>query len=352
LDEIHPKLASLNTQPEASGFLKGLLDGAYVSSLLFVGPEGAGKRTYATAFVKSLFCRNGVSCPGCADCRQVDAKTHPDLLWVQKGFFWPVEEEKKSNVIPVDVVSGINEKLSLAPMNAPLKIVVVPDAHLMNESAQDKFLKTLEEPPRRGLILLLTDQPASLRSTIQSRCRIVRFKPLSIEAAENVLRGRGMDSASSKAAALISGGNLKRAFLYADADWRAFLDKAPVDFSKALEGDDESWMRVVDEYEKLDPGFWDDEDLTAAQRKKKVAEEFLRAALVSWDTRVRENRSGKALPTVDPTLVRASIRRHLDWLSGNLSVRMVLDHLFMEVRDIVRTGRNEPLSWMDSALRP
>jgi hypothetical protein len=236
-------------------------------------------------------------------------------------------------------------------MNAPLKVVVIPDAHLMNEDSQDKFLKTLEEPPRKGLIILVTDQPGSMLSTIQSRCRFVRFKPLSLESAEGVLRGRGMDFVSAKAAALISGGNLKRALLYSDPAWRAFIDKAPVDFARALEGDDDSWMRVVDEYDKLDPGFWDEEEVTAAQRKRRVAEEFLRASLASWDTRVRESGSGKGGSGSDPTLVRSSIRRHLDWLSGNLSARMVLDHLFLEVREIIRTGKSEPLSWMDSALR-
>jgi hypothetical protein len=160
-----------------------------------------------------------------------------------------------------------------------------------------------------------------------------------------------MDFVSAKAAALISGGNLKRALLYSDPAWRAFIDKAPVDFARALEGDDDSWMRVVDEYDKLDPGFWDEEEVTAAQRKRRVAEEFLRASLASWDTRVRESGSGKGGSGSDPTLVRSSIRRHLDWLSGNLSARMVLDHLFLEVREIIRTGKSEPLSWMDSALR-
>jgi DNA polymerase III delta' subunit len=347
LDPIQPKLETLTTQPEVSGFLSGLLAGAHVSSLLFSGPEGSGKKTHALAFVKSLFCRNGASCPGCSDCRQVDSKAHPDLLWVQKGFFWPEEEEdRKSNDITGGVISAVTEKLSLAPLNAPWKVVVVPDAHRMNVNAQDKFLKTLEEPPRRGIILLVTDQPAALLPTIQSRCRMVRFHPLSVEVTEKILRSRAVDAPTAKLASAVSGGNLKRAFAYTDPAWRAFLDKAPKDFDQALQGGDVSWLKVVDEYDQLDPGFWEDEDLSAAQRKSRVAEEFLRASLAAWGGTTRDS-----LPSLDAVLIRSSIRRHLDWLSGNLSARMVLDHLFLETREIAKTGRYEPATWMDTTLR-
>ena len=349
----HPKLVELNTQPEASAFLTGMLGGAHVSSLLFAGPEGTGKRTHVRAFLKSLFCRAGAACPGCSDCRQVDTQTHPDLLWVQKGYFWPEEEEKrKSDDITGGVISAVTEKLSLAPLNAPYKVAVVPDAHKMNVNAQDKFLKTLEEPPRRAIIILMTDQPGALLPTIQSRCRLVRFKPLSLEAAEKVLRGKGLDTASAKAAALFSTGNLTRALLYADPEWRSFLDKAPSDFDRALAGDDESWMRVVDEYDSLDPGFWEDDDLTAGQRKNRVAEAFLRASLASWDVKTREMGPVPDPGRPDPVMVRAVLRRHLDWLATNLSARMVMDHLFLELREALRTGRDEPTPWMDSALRP
>jgi hypothetical protein len=169
--------------------------------------------------------------------------------------------------------------------------------------------------------------------------------------AEVVLRGRGLDSVSAKAAAAISRGNLTRALLYADPSWRAFLEKAPIDFDRALEGDEDSWMRVVDEYDKLDPGFWEDDDLTAGQRKNRVAEEFLRSTLAAWDVKTREQGTGAEPGRPDPVLVRASLQRHLDWLSSNLSARMVLDHLFLEVREIARTGRSEQVPWMDSAFQ-
>lgn len=348
MKSFQPRLEQLTTQPSASDFLLKVAGGAAVTSLLFTGPAGTGKKTHALAFVKTLFCRNGPTCPGCADCRQVEAKTHPDLLWVQKDAFWSQEDDdKKAKDLTVGVVGALTEKLALAPLTAAWKVAVVPDAHRMNTTAQDKFLKTLEEPPRRAIIILLTDQAASLRPTILSRCRPVRFQPLPTSTVEAVLRARGIDAPTARAAAHSAGGDLTRAFAYADPAWRAFLDKAPTDFASGLRGGDMEWMKVTDEYDQLDPGFWEDEELTASQRKSRVASEFLRAVLSALDPLTG---AGGVFPG-DPVLLREAVRRHLDLLSGNLSSRMVLDHLFLEAREIIRVGRYEPQTWMDTLLR-
>jgi len=350
----NPFLTELKTQPEAAGFLAGFLKGMRVPSLLFNGAEGSGKKTHALGLARSIFCKNGPGCAGCSDCRQVESKTHPDLLWVQKGFFWPEEEEKrKSEEVTGGVISAVVEKLNLAPLNAPLKIAIVPNAHKMNVSAQDKFLKTLEEPPSRVLIILVTDQPGLLLTTIQSRCRIVRFHPLAPAVAEGILRSGGIEASTAKWASRASGGNLTRAFRYADKEWREFLEKAGKDFDRGLTGGDEAWLRLVDEYEKLDPGFWDDEDLTASQRKSRVAEEALRAGLALWDLRCRgEEAMPEGIGGADPSWIRESLRRHLDLLPTHLNSRMVLDHFFLEARETLKTGPKPHVSWVESALRP
>jgi hypothetical protein len=85
---------------------------------------------------------------------------------------------------------------------------VIEQAELMTAQAQNAMLKTLEEPASRTLIILLTDQPGVLLSTIRSRCQLVRFAALPVEMVESELIRRGTDKKSASAAAKLSGGSI------------------------------------------------------------------------------------------------------------------------------------------------
>ncbi|HVY54595.1 MAG TPA: DNA polymerase III subunit delta' C-terminal domain-containing protein, partial [Thermodesulfobacteriota bacterium] len=129
--------------------------------------------------------------------------------------------------IKVDQVRDeIEEKLYLKPFEGRFKIVIVDEAERMNHSAQNAFLKTLEEPPRDSVIILLSSRPGTLLPTLRSRCQTVVFNPMPDELVAGVIRERGgMSSEEALLYSKISGGSIGKALGF-DRDlmeWRKEL---------------------------------------------------------------------------------------------------------------------------------
>ncbi|HMO49737.1 MAG TPA: DNA polymerase III subunit [Kiritimatiellia bacterium] len=104
-------------------------------------------------------------CGQCRGCRLVQNRTHPDMAWV--------EPEMKSRVISIDQMRELNHVLRQTSFEGGWKVAVIQDAHRLNENSANAFLKTLEEPPSRCLLLLVTDSPQTLLPTIRSRCQLL-----------------------------------------------------------------------------------------------------------------------------------------------------------------------------------
>ncbi|MBF0152271.1 MAG: DNA polymerase III subunit delta' [Magnetococcales bacterium] len=168
---------------EAIVRLQGYLAAGHVPhALLFSGPTGIGKATVIQAFVAALFCQQYAgkvspvvrsACGACTPCRKIAGEHHPDLVRVA------LLPEKTR--IAVEQIRDVCAFLALTPLEAELKVAIVDDAALMNETAANALLKTLEEPPASSLLILNTSRPGSLLPTIRSRCQAVRFFPLQPE---------------------------------------------------------------------------------------------------------------------------------------------------------------------------
>ena len=78
---------------------------------------------------------------------------------------------------------------SLKPAEAPWKVFIVDEAETMTGAAPQAFLKTLEEPPARTVIILVLSQVRALPATVLSRCQIVRFRPRAAEGTVALLPG-------------------------------------------------------------------------------------------------------------------------------------------------------------------
>lgn len=77
--------------------------------------------------------------------------------------------------IKIDQIRNLQQKLSLKPYSSPFKVALVQEAEKLTLPAQHSFLKTLEEPPKRSIIILVTTNENLLLPTIISRCQIIKI---------------------------------------------------------------------------------------------------------------------------------------------------------------------------------
>jgi hypothetical protein len=134
---------------------------------LIVGaPRGEGK-AFAEALLSLLFCEaQQKPCGNCSGCRRVAEHEHPDVAWL--------EPESKGRMIKVDEqIRPLIQQLSQTSFSGGWKAGVILHADRMSDGAANAFLKTLEEPAPRSLLLLLTDVPQAILPTILSRCQRV-----------------------------------------------------------------------------------------------------------------------------------------------------------------------------------
>ena len=121
--------------------------------IYFPAQEKLGKRKLALEWIKLFFGGN------------VKLEKNPDLILI----------EPEENEIKISQIRDLNWKLSLKPFAASLKVAIIDKSHLMNQEAQNCFLKTLEEPKENTYLILITEYPDSLLSTILSRSKILNF---------------------------------------------------------------------------------------------------------------------------------------------------------------------------------
>lgn len=192
-----------------AGLWRSAADGRLPHALLFGGPSGTGKFLAARWFATGLLCERGPGppCLACGPCKRVRADGHPDLFVVDAAavgqdrltvaFVTPREKRSSTDY------DGpcIADFLSLQAMEGGWRVVVVRELERMNEQAQNAFLKTLEEPGRRTLLLLECSRTSALLPTLRSRVVPVAFGPLSRADARAVLEESGLDAESAAALA-------------------------------------------------------------------------------------------------------------------------------------------------------
>ncbi|MCI8484112.1 MAG: DNA polymerase III subunit delta' [Lachnospiraceae bacterium] len=137
---------------------------------IFHGPDQSGKMMLAKSFALALQCENHLTegCMTCHSCRQVLSDNHPDIIYLQ--------HEKPNTISVDDIRKQINQDIAIKPYSSPYKIYIIDEAEKMNQQAQNALLKTIEEPPSYGIILLLTNNADAFLPTILSRCITLNLK--------------------------------------------------------------------------------------------------------------------------------------------------------------------------------
>ena len=180
---------------EVNSYLNSiLLNKSFANGYIFYGAEGVGKKQTALRFIKEIFKQTS---PSDNVEERITNNNHPDFLIIEPDYLTAnkssesVDNEKTtksgSEIIKIAQIRNIKTFLGQKSINSEKKIVLIIDAHLLNEAASNCLLKTLEEPSN-GIFILLTSKLNLLLDTIISRCQIVRFRSFSSKQIKFILK--------------------------------------------------------------------------------------------------------------------------------------------------------------------
>lgn len=169
-------------------FLDALERGRLHHAWLLTGPQGVGKATFAYRAARRLLGAPADPAygllgadPEALDSRLVSGRAHPDLAVLERG---------EGRTISVDEARTLPEFFAKAPSRGRFRVAIVDAVDDMNVNAANALLKTLEEPPERGVLFLVSHSPGRLLATIRSRCRRLVFRPWADEAVTDFLSAR------------------------------------------------------------------------------------------------------------------------------------------------------------------
>ena len=166
---------------------------AFSNGYIFYGPEGIGKKQTSIVFIKEIFKK--YSSNSNIEKKIID-NNHPDFLLIEPTYLLKGNlinrseaEPSKNNkgTIRIEQIRNLKTFLGQKSIESGQKIVLIDDAHLLNEAASNCLLKTLEEPAN-GIFILLTSRLNLLLDTIISRCQLIRFKSFSYKQLEVFIR--------------------------------------------------------------------------------------------------------------------------------------------------------------------
>ncbi len=213
---------------------------------LFIGPSGVGKALFARELAKALLCLNRQeaqlsACDECASCRQIEAGSHRDFIHARRP--------EESLEFPIALMREVCQRFTMKSSLGRGNFAIIEDADDLNEESANCFLKTLEEPPPRSMIVLISTSADRQLSTIVSRCQTVRFSPLSDELVRDILGEQGHDAEMIERLIPLAEGSPGQALALADPElwefrqrWIQQLLSKPVQSAQAAK----EWTQFVE----------------------------------------------------------------------------------------------------------
>ncbi len=247
-------------QTSVINILNRLLDSSSIPhAFLFTGLPGVGKEFTAIRFAQTLNSNNETTADSERISNLISNFTEPyvkyilplprgknetdtsgpfeklsaeenETYWEELGKkiknpYYKIQMQRASN-IKISSIRDINKFLSMNYSDIKYRIILISDAHLMNEEAQNALLKNLEEPPEGIIFILCTPYPDLLRETIRSRCWKVPFQPLMVEDITKILTEYfAVDNKLAKEVSAFSGGSVTSALKLIDQDFELLRDR-------------------------------------------------------------------------------------------------------------------------------
>ncbi|MBR6736963.1 MAG: hypothetical protein IKL82_01190 [Clostridia bacterium] len=167
---------------------------------LIVCEDELNLENYLKAFAKRLLCSESEPCGVCRNCTLIESKTHTDVVFYPTG--------KKILVADVD---DLVKKSAYKPLECDKKVFILNGVSNMLPQAQNKLLKTLEEPPKNTYLLLGATSTYTVLSTVLSRCKRLDIPSFKEEDIVKALEGECLDRQKLLSAVRLSGGKLGEA---------------------------------------------------------------------------------------------------------------------------------------------
>jgi DNA polymerase-3 subunit delta' len=257
-EPVHPRDAHhlAGAEEAERAWLEALERGRMHHAWLLVGPEGVGKATFAYRAARRLLGARADPALGLLGSdpehpvsRQVAARSHPDLLVLELAD----EEGRARKTIPVDEARRLPEFFAMSPASSPWRVAIIDAADDMNANAANAVLKTLEEPPPRGVLFLVCHAPGKLLPTIRSRCRRLLFRPwLDAEVAEFLAERSDVEGEAASRLAVMARGSPGRALALAKAG-ALELDHAALELLRGLpQVDETALLALAGEFRRAD----------------------------------------------------------------------------------------------------
>lgn len=357
-------LRDLIGQARAIGFLRrALITGRIAHAYLFTGPAGVGKRAAAVALAQALNCAQGArrgppiqpspapggypggregkgceeratalddGCGTCRVCRNIANRLHPDVQVI----------DPDGATVKIEQIRALEADAALVPYEAQWKVFIIDRAERMTEQAANALLKTLEEPARGTVFILLTSTVSALLPTIVSRCQIVTFFPLPNRQIETLLLEKGMEPSRTRLIASLSRGSIERALSPEVASLPAARDLLLEGLGRGLQDGLAALVELAEKLtkdrEKLQQHL---EVLSAWWRDLMVAKVSGRKDWLVNDDRGEEIvRSAEDMP-LDAILggLRA-IHAVMENLTRNANPRLSMEDLLLRLREVIPSG--------------
>jgi len=188
LDEYDPRARENQVGREdlEKDLRKKMARGALTAGYIIAGPNGAGKATLAYRIARGLLAPTSLSNELSFEMssaergfRLIARGAHPDLFIAERQ--WNEKTSRYQSEIPVETIRNLISFLSKTAAEGGYRVAIIDSADDLNRNAANALLKVLEEPPAKTLIMLLSEAPGRLLSTIRSRCRRIALRAVSEE---------------------------------------------------------------------------------------------------------------------------------------------------------------------------
>jgi DNA polymerase-3 subunit delta' len=249
---------------------------------LLHGPRGVGKARLAIQFAAYLLGGADEHLSMTAETsigRLITAGSHPDLRVIRR----PIDDKgKQKSEIPVDSVRELSEFFALRPAMGGWRVAIIDAVDELNRFGENAILKTLEEPPSRAVLFLISHGEQMVLPTIRSRCRMLRCGPLSEHDTLSALALTGLSASDAERVSQLAPGRPGRAIELQGADSAAASDAMLQALRSLGQGDARSLHAALSASAKSDVAMAAAMESLRASLQKRAAREPDPVAAGDW----------------------------------------------------------------------